>query len=139
MLSKNLLATLPCSIRVLRKMFSEYLQDNMTQQHFRVLYLANEGMGPTQMAETMQISMAAVSKVVNCATLNSYLEKTTGKDRRSVILKLTPKGKKVLNSISKRVEKRLDLVMRKLSPEEKEELIQGIVVLDKLMHLMKEG
>lgn len=138
MLSQKLLATLPRSIRVIRQLSAHSMGGGVTLAHLRVLILIQEGMGQTQMAQSLQVSMPAVSKLINGPILKKMILKKTGPDRRSVILDLSPEGKKMLALVFGKVEKKLDLGIKRMTKKEKTQLIEGLVALEKLMVLVKE-
>lgn len=138
MISSKLVETIPKSIRVLRKLSSESFHGELTFPQIRALKLIEEGQGQTQMAETLQVTLAATSKMINCLLKKKLISKKSGQDRRTQILKLTSKGRATLAKVKIHVEKKLDIGIDDLSKEEKAQLIQGLIVLEKLMIKMKE-
>ncbi len=95
-------------------------------------------MGQTQMAQTLQISMAAISKMVDHLVKQNLLERHQGDDRRCLKLSLTPEGKKIQKKITGQVEKVLNKNLEKLTNEEQVDLDRGLTVLDKLMGFVNE-
>lgn len=138
MLSAKLIESIPKSIRILRKFSSQSLSGSLTFQQFRVLNLVKEGQGQTQIAETVQVSLAATSKMINSLIKKNFITRKAGEDRRTQILKLTPKGKSTLDKVHKHVMKKLDVGLEDLSSTEKGQLLQGLTVLDKLTQKLKE-
>lgn len=137
MLSKKILETIPYSIRTIRRLAGSYSGD-LTFQKFRILTLVNEGMGQTQISQTTQVSMAAVSKIVESLVQLKLLVREQGEDRRSLKLKLTKEGEKVRKNIHEQIGRELDKNLKKLTKKEHEELKKGLLVLEKLMGLVNE-
>ena len=138
MLSENLLDTIPYSIRTIRKLISESLDGTFTLQQIRVLTLISEGHGLTQIADTLQVSLAAVSKIVSSLSKKKIIMSKEGVDRRTHILTLTSQGKNSLEKIKKMVRAKLDIGIADLSKEEHAQLVKGLSILDELMKKFKE-
>jgi DNA-binding MarR family transcriptional regulator len=136
MLARALIDSLPRSMRVMRKLSGAGLQGPITFQQLRFLYLVREGMGPTQMAESMQISMAAVSKMLNCLEQKKLIKKVRALDRRALELELTAEGGRILKTVLKHVEARLNLGINRLTLAEKKEFENGMKVLVRLMEMV---
>ena len=138
MLSEKLLDTIPYSIRTIRKLYSESLDGALTLQQIRVLTLISEGQGLTQIADTLQVSLAAVSKMVSSLSKKKIIMRKEGVDRRTHVLTLTPQGKSSLEKIKKMVRAKLDVGISDLSKEESAQLIKGLSILEVLMKKFKE-
>ena len=138
MLSEKLLDTLPHSIRTIRKIYSESLDGALTLQQIRVLTLISEGQGLTQIADTLQVSLAAVSKMVSSLSKKKIIMSKVGLDRRTHILTLTPLGKNSLEKIKKMVRSKLDIGINDLTKDESAQLIKGLAILEVLMKKFKE-
>ena len=138
MLSEKLLDTIPYSIRTIRKLISESLDGTFTLQQIRVLTLISEGQGVTQIADTLQVSLAAVSKMVSSLSKKKIIMSKEGVDRRTHVLTLTPQGKSSLEKIKKMVRAKLDVGISDLSKEESAQLINGLSILEVLMKKFKE-
>lgn len=138
MLSKKILSSIPNSIRTIRRLAAGSLESDITFQQFRILNLTFEGMGQTQMAQNNQVSMAAISKMVDALVKRGLLIREQGEDRRSLTLKLSPEGSRIRIVITGQVEKKLDKNFNKLSKEEQKDLKKGLDVLDKLMGYVNE-
>lgn len=138
MLAKKILNSIPQSIRMIRHLSVCFMGNELTIQQFRILTLCKEGMGQTQMAQTLQISMAAISKMVDHLVKQNLLERHQGDDRRCLKLSLTPEGKKIQKKITGQVEKILNKNLEKLTNEEQVDLDRGLTVLDKLMGFVNE-
>lgn len=139
MLSKKLLETIPQSIRTIRKLTSETLTESLTFQQMRILILVNEGQSQTQMAETLQVSHAAISKMISFLTKKKLIVCKTGEDKRTHVLHVTVKSKKILKETVKYVSSKLDVGIRELSQTEKDQLMKGLLILERVMKKVKEG
>jgi DNA-binding MarR family transcriptional regulator len=138
MLAKEILRIIPASIRTIRRLSTGSLDGSITIHHLRVLLLVKEGQGQTQMAETFQVSLAAVSKMVNGLVSKDLIKRSPGKDGRCLNLNLTSKGIKTLGIVLGQVEERLESSLNELTPTEVKQLKSGLAVLDKLMNLVNE-
>lgn len=138
MLSKKLLESIPKSIRVIRKLSTESVSGSITLPQMRVLNRINEGMGQTEIAKDLEVSVAAISKMLACLTKHKIIQTKAGLDRRTHILSLTPKGKQTLEKITKYVSAKLDIGIAELSKEEKDQLLKGLLILDQVMKKVKE-
>lgn len=138
MLSEKLLDTIPCSIRTIRKLYAESLDGALTLQQIRVLTLISEGQGLTQIADTLEVSLAAVSKMVSSLSKKKIIMSKEGVDRRTQILTLTPQGKNSLEKIKKMVRSKLDIGIAELTKDESAQLMNGLAILEVLMKKFKE-
>ena len=137
-LPEKLLEMIPKSVRMLRKISAEALDVSITFQQFRILKKISEGQSLTQMAETLQISLAAVSKTTESIVVKKFVVRKVAKDKRCQILKLTPLGKKILDKVGKHRRKVLSAALEKLSLQQTKELTDGLEALDQLILHMKE-
>lgn len=139
MLSKTVLAVVPYSIRILRRLSAEALEAPLTFQQLRILFLIKDGHGQTEIADILKVSTAAVSKMISGLEVKKFALRSPGKDRRSLELSLTSQGKKVLGQVSGKIERRLENKLKLLSKQELEELKKGLTVLEKLMGFVNEA
>lgn len=138
MTAQKILDTIPIAIRTLRRLSASSLDKEVTFQQLRILILTHDGMGPTQIASSMLISTAAISKMVDTLVRKKFLIRGVGEDRRCVKLTLTPKGNKIRKIVRRHVENELEINLKKLSKLEQAELESGLTVLSKLMELVNE-
>jgi DNA-binding MarR family transcriptional regulator len=138
MLSSRILEILPQSMRILRKLVARCLHGDVTFQQFRILSLTHEGMGQTQMAQTLQVSMAAVSKIVDQLVGAKLIHRVPGEDRRTTFLTLTKEGEKIRKGVRALVENEIESSFKKLTKKEQTELLRGLQVLAKLMGTVNE-
>ncbi len=139
MLAKKLLESLPSSIRIIRKMTLSVVDGCLTLHQTRVLFLIKEGLGQSQIADLLQVSPAAVSKLMSQLSAKNLVIMKPGKDRRSLDIRLTKDGTKTLTKVLSEVEKKLNKQIHFLSTEERDVLMSGLHILDKLMGQIKEG
>lgn len=138
MLSKSILAVVPYSIRTIRRLSAQSLKGPLTFQQLRLLFLIRDGKGQTEIAEALQVSTPAISKMISQLVGKKFAIRTPGKDRRSIDLKLTTQGKKIVGLVSGKLEARFDKNINRLSKKEQTELRQGLIVLEKLMGFVNE-
>lgn len=138
MLSKKILDSIPHAIRTLRHLGVGSLQNDLTFQQYRILNLTHLGMSQTQMAHTLQVSMAAISKVVDQLVRRDLLISEKAEDRRCHKLSLTKEGSRLRRTIQDQVVKKLDKNFNKLTKAEQKDLERGLDVLDKLMGFVNE-
>lgn len=139
MLAKKIHESIPRAIRSLRSMAVSVLDGSLTFHQTRILYLIKEGFGQSQIAETLQVSPAAVCKVMHQLTEHGLITMVPGEDRRARHLTLTAEGTKKFSAFSKQIEKKLNKHIDGLTLQEKEDLMKGLSVLDKLFGQIKEG
>lgn len=137
--SKKVLESVPRAIRVIRSMTVAVLDGSLTFHQTRVLFLIKEGFGQSQIAEAVQVSPAAVCKLMHQLEEKKFITMVPGEDRRERRLELTKQGLKILTTVTKQMEKKMNKGIEALSAEEKEDLIKGLSVLDKLIVRIKEG
>ncbi|MES2525890.1 MAG: MarR family transcriptional regulator [Bdellovibrionota bacterium] len=139
MLAKKMLESIPRSIRTMRKLTISVLDGQLTFHQTRVLFFIKDGLGQSQIAETLQVTPAAVCKLMHQLTDRNLILMNPGEDRRARKIELTKEGSKVLNSVSRSVEKKLNKGIDSLSNHERDDLMKGLQILDKLIGQIKEG
>jgi DNA-binding MarR family transcriptional regulator len=137
-LSSRLLETIPFSINVIRKLSSEALGGALTIQQLRILKLVHEGFGASDMARLMDISVPAVSRMIDGLAKKDFIKKTVGDDKRTSVLSLTKKGRIVWDEVTKSVSRRLQQALQVLEPHEKETLDAAMDLLDTVMKKANE-
>jgi DNA-binding MarR family transcriptional regulator len=138
MLPQKILDVVPAAVRVIRKLSADSLDGSTTIHHLRVLYLIRLGQGPGLIAESLQVSPAAVSKVLSGLESRGLISRCPGKDRRSHDVKLTRQGERILKMVLKDVEQKITKGLQKLRDSEQAQLAAGLGVLEKLVTLIKE-
>ncbi len=137
-LSTQILEVIPFSVRTIRRLSSSVLKGRITIHHLRILILIREGQGQKGIAETLQVSEAAVSKTIGSLVDKKLLRKKIGKDKRSREVILTASGTRILNLARELVEEQLIPQLEKLGTDEKDTLREGLLILQKVMSGVKE-
>lgn len=138
MLSKELLRIIPQFMRVIRRLTTAQLDGSTTLQQLRIMIRVSEDMNQSQIADSLQISLPAVSKSIATLHQRGLVSRSEGQDKRSLKLKLTAKGKRTLTTVMEAVENELAIGSEQLSQNEKNDLLKGILSLDKILKKMKE-
>lgn len=139
MSAAKVLESIPRAIRLLRKLTVEVLDGSLTFHQTRILFYIKEGFGQSQIAESLLVSPAAVCKVIHQLSEKGFISMCPGEDRRERQMDLTKEGSKILSAVSKQVEKKLNKGIDTLSNHERDDLMKGLHVLDKLIGQIKEG
>jgi DNA-binding MarR family transcriptional regulator len=139
MLSRKVLESIPQSIRTIRKLTVSALGGSLTLHQSRVLFLIKEGFGQAQIAEFTQVSPAAVCKLMHQLSEKGLIKMSPGQDRRARHIELTMDGKKNLKAVMGQVEKKINKGLQTLSAVERDDLMKGLQILDKLIGQIKEG
>jgi len=85
-------------------------------------------------AEKMQLSLSRVSRIIDKMVNKEFLTRTTNKlDRRAIDIKMTPKGKDVMNKIIEYRSKRDKKLESLISGEEKKEISVNLNKLIKIL------
>lgn len=139
MVATKILESVPRAVRLLRKFTVEVLDGSITFHQTRVLFYIKEGFGQSQIAEALQVSPAAVCKVTHQLAENDLITMIPGHDRRERLMELTKEGSKILNTVSKQIEKKLNKGIDTLTSQDRDDLMKGLEILDKLVGQIKEG
>lgn len=138
MISKQILSSIPKAIRIIRALSKKSAEPQLPLHQLRILFLVGEGMGQTQIAETLGVSTPAVSKIVNQLAEKDFIERAGCEDRRCVKLSLTSGGSRIMKSVSKKLENHFESALKTLTSNEKNDLERGLKILDKLMIKVSE-
>lgn len=133
MSSKKILTVIPYSIRIIRILSAKTLENSLPLQQLRVLFLIKEGLKQTEIAEALQVSTAAISKAINLLVKKKYVIRRAGTDRRSISLKITKDGQKILTQVQDQLTRHLDNQLKKLTKKERDRLNSGLLILEKVM------
>jgi DNA-binding MarR family transcriptional regulator len=131
MLARDVLRTVPRSIRVIRRLASEKLDGEFSLNHMRILALINDGGGPSEMTMALQVSPPAISRMLQCLEAKGLIKRSQAKDRRFALLALTFKGRKALSKVNTAVEEMINNSLDELSTSERRELTKGLSILEK--------
>ena len=131
--STHLLRTVPMAMRTIRSMLDEESNECLSMPQLRLLRMINLEINQVSMiAKTLIVSQASVSKMVDVMEEKGYITRSSGIDKRVAILKLTSKGEKIHQSVQSALEQKLEKLMKGLTKKNKEDLIAGLDVLNKV-------
>lgn len=131
--STHLLRTVPMAMRTIRSMLDEESNECLSMPQLRLLRMINLEINQVSMiAKTLIVSQASVSKMVDVMEEKGYITRSSGIDKRVAILKLTGKGEKIHESVQLSLEQKLEKLMKGLTKKNKEDLIAGLDVLNKV-------
>ena len=131
--SSHLLRTVPMAMRTIRSMLDEESNEYLSMPQLRLLRMINLEINQVSMiAKTLIVSQASVSKMVDVMEEKGYITRSSGIDKRVAILKLTSKGEKIHQSVQSAIEQKLEKLMKGLTKKNKEDLIAGLDVLNKV-------
>ncbi len=78
-------------------------------------------------AEKMNLSLSRVSRIIDKMVGKEFLSRTTNKlDRRAIDIKLTPKGKEVMNQIDEYRLGRANKIHAQINEQETEQISQSL-------------
>jgi DNA-binding MarR family transcriptional regulator len=104
---------------------------------FRTLCFLNsyEGASLSAVADHLDLSLPAMSRMVNGLVLRGYVLRRTGSgDRRHVSLTLSAKGKAAMGATRRAAEPQLAVVLEKLSPLQRQTVSDAMRTLRDLFH-----
>ena len=131
--SSHLLRTVPMAMRTIRSMLDEESNEYLSMPQLRLLRMINLEINQVSIiAKTLIVSQASVSKMVDAMEEKGYITRSSGIDKRVAILKLTSKGEKIHQSVQSAIEQKLEKLMKGLTKKNKEDLIAGLDVLNKV-------
>lgn len=131
--STHLLRTVPMAMRTIRSMLDEESNECLSMPQLRLLRMINLEINQvSRIAKTLIVSQASVSKMVDVMEEKGYITRSSGIDKRVAILKLTSKGEKIHQSVQSAIEQKLEKLMKGLTKKNKEDLIAGLDVLNKV-------
>lgn len=134
-LSKQIIKSVPLTMRVIRKIVLDYADDSLTLPQLRILRFIQEGCGQVSgLSRTLGVTQAAISKMVDGLVEKEYITRSSGTDRRVTKLDLTEKGEAVNSSVHLILEAALDTRLKNITKSEKEDLSKGLAVLTKLFN-----
>lgn len=132
-----ILQVIPSSALAIRRLSLACLGESISIHSLRMLFVIKEGLSQSQMASVLQVSEAAISKSVKTLERKKLLQKKAGGDKRTFKLSLTAEGKRLLKEAHEQVENALEESLKKLSKEEQEQMLKGMLILDRLMQSIR--
>lgn len=138
MLAKKILETIPLSVRILRSLCSAELNGQLSLNQIKLLKLILDGHGQTAIGADLDVSLAAVSKMIVILEKKRLISRKSGKDKRTHVLRVTAKGKKLLAQVTSKLERQLHVALGALSASQAEELMRGLSHLELVMQKVKK-
>lgn len=123
---------------LIRQLGAASVEGDLTYQQVRLMMFISHGKSQSMMSESMLVTPAAISKMIDCLVQKGLVTRRPDEDRRRQVLTFTAAGKKIYNKFIKAVEGKLDQNILLLPVQEQKQLAQGLEVLDKLVSKMNE-
>lgn len=118
----------------------DFVGVDVTMSQAKCLYVVSvhPGIGMSALARQLEVSLSAVSGLVDRLVDNGYLERHEDpSDRRQQLVTLTPQGRAVVEHIRELNTKHLHALLRGLSDAELEALHIAIAALDRVARDMR--
>jgi DNA-binding MarR family transcriptional regulator len=134
---RDLLEVVPGVLRVIRAVMRGNRAAGLSVPQFRTLcFLSHfDGTSLSTVADHLDLSLPAMSRMVNGLVLRGYVIRRVGSsDRRHISLSLSAKGKAAMGSTRKAAEPQLAVELEKLSPSQRETICSAMDVLRELFH-----
>jgi len=133
-LAKLILDVVPRTMHAIRREMRDLAKGELTVAQLRTLANLYSGLKTTsEIADYLGVSMPAMSKMIDILTVRGFIARETNeKDRRHIHLTLTPAGLKFFLNMRNEAQGRISDQIKNLSPEEKETLYQGLIVMEKV-------
>jgi DNA-binding MarR family transcriptional regulator len=99
--------------------------------HFPLLFMLTEGPhNLSELAEKHNVTLPTMSKTISTLSGHGFVRRSQSEqDRRRVVIELTEAGGALLAKVMEDAVSHLASVLRKLSSEERQQLIEGLAVL----------
>lgn len=109
----------------------------MTLAQYRVLVFLDAGARPaTQVAQLLDVTPPTVTSLVDALETRGLVARSADPDdRRRVVCSLTPAGRRALQRGDVLVGERLGRLLDRLDPDEAEQAVSGLEVLNRAMEL----
>lgn len=135
-LAKKMLEVVPPLLNLIRTEVRECAKPSLSVPQFRVLANINRGLNRTgDIAGHHGVSQPSMTKLVNNLVENELVYREHDeKDRRSIHLHLTTKGRTTFNNIKKQAYKKLAVKFGCLEESELDELLQLMDAAEKFLH-----
>jgi DNA-binding MarR family transcriptional regulator len=112
-------------------------EGDMTLAQYRVLVFLDTGARPaTQVAQLLDVTPPTVTSLVDSLETRGLVARSADPDdRRRVVCSLTPAGRRALQRGDVLVGERLGRLLDRLDPDEAEQAVSGLEVLNRAMEL----
>jgi len=134
-LSWDFLETIPEAMREIRTELLRSPSAELTIPQYRVLSrLAKEAQNNKQLAESLGVTVANMSRLVQGMVQRKLVVGTPNKtDRREVLLSLSPKGRKLFESMRKETRENLESRFQILTLNEQQSLQEALQLMQKML------
>jgi DNA-binding MarR family transcriptional regulator len=134
---RDLLDVVPGVLRVIRTVMRGNRAAELSVPQFRTLcFLSHyDGASLSAVADHLDLSLPAMSRMVNGLVLRGYVLRRVGSsDRRHISLSLSAKGKAAMGSTRRAAEPQLAAELEKLLPGQRETICSAMDVLRELFN-----
>ena len=132
--AKELLGIVPKTMRAIRTHMRAAAQSELTVPQFRIFnYLARHKTTNGELAEWMGVTAPTMTRMVDALEKRRLITRQCpDQDKRQVTLTLTPQGRVKYNYVRKTVEKEFEKKLSKLTARQQKDLLEGLLLLEKL-------
>jgi DNA-binding MarR family transcriptional regulator len=136
-IAANLSVVISRLVKILRKETKNEELLSLTERSTLGLVYKQGEMLPSELAAMEKVTTQSMSQIINKLSKAGYIKKTPSqKDKRKVILTITPAGKKFIDkNRHEKLEWLSKSIFEKTTQKEKEVLVNAIEVLTKLVDL----
>ena len=98
--------------------------------YFLLQYVSGSDLGPSEIAEALQMPAHAISRKLDSLERGGFLERTLDpKDARKRVLTITTRGKGVLREASQTMNEEVETMLSALEPEALEQFLTSLEAL----------
>lgn len=99
----------------------------------------NEGITMTKLSEITGFSSTLITFTVDELERHNLVERKEGKDKRSITVVLTEKGKTIKNEIKNITHEKFKNIMKNIDENDKQELVELLDRIFKILEKMEKG
>jgi len=127
-------STVPWVMGTLAASMREEGRDLHPSQLRVLIAMHHTSVSPSDLAERMEVSLPTVSKTLGVLERRGWIERTPDEaDRRRVVLRMTPEGRKMMSAVLDRGIEELAEVLSSASDEELDDIDRGIASLQSVL------
>ncbi|MBI3541960.1 MAG: MarR family transcriptional regulator [Deltaproteobacteria bacterium] len=132
--ARQILEVIPRTMRIIRSELRLAAKSELSVPQFRILvHLGESALNNGQLADIQGVSVAAMSRMVDGLVRRGLIERThDATDRRQVRLALTGVGSQTLERLKSGVQLSLAARISSLGTQPKEDLLNGLNVLEEV-------
>ena len=137
--AKKILDVIPPAMHWVRGEMRTNLGEELSIPQFRIMASIHRGRNiASEIAKYQGISQPAMSKMIDTLVARNFVERVANlHDRRHFHLVLTSEGKSFFQKTRNTTQKKLEKNMSQLDDYEREKLLQGLEILEKVFLLSK--